>query len=64
MPWITQEWESFKTWLTAPFTSKLPFSAIVIMVAFFFIVMWIVYDNLDIVTRGFKTIEEATKEAA
>lgn len=60
---LTAEWEAFKQWLAAPFTTRISPTTLLIMVALFFVILWIVYDNLDIITKGFKTIAEVGEAA-
>jgi hypothetical protein len=55
------EFDLFRQWLAAPFTTKLPLMFLVLILAVFMVIAWIAYDNLDIVQRGYKTVEELSK---
>jgi hypothetical protein len=56
---VNAEWEAFKLWITAPFTQRIPPITLLVIVAISFVLIWVVYDNLDIIKRGFKTVEAA-----
>lgn len=61
---MSEEWSNFKNWCSAPFKQPMPIWVLVALVGAFVVVAFIVYDNLDIITRGYKDVEAATTQAA
>lgn len=49
---MEQEWNNFKGWLTAPFSTQVPMWQAIITFALFVVVAYFIIDNLEILKKG------------
>lgn len=52
---MNEEWEKFKGWLSAPFTTQLPMWQAMLVFVLFVVIAWFVVDNLEILKQGLTT---------
>ncbi len=49
---MEQEYETFKGWLTAPFTTQVPMWKMIITFIVFVVIAYFVVDNLELLKKG------------
>jgi hypothetical protein len=52
---MEQEWENFKGWITAPFSTQVPMWQAILIFVLFVIIAYFVVDNLEILKMGLQS---------